>query len=275
MRRRVITLCMFCGQTRFRQAFEYTTPPEGEAGFGFLVPGMYHRKIIACEMCGHFYSTHQVDLSAFYSGEYNNSTYQSGDGMDRTFDRIIGLNPSKSDNIARCDRIESFLRQCDSERQPTSYKVLDVGSGLGVFPYVMAQRGYSVTALDPDPQAVEHIRCHAKVPSLCGEFSEVKAVADFDLITFNKVLEHVEDPVAMLHRAAGFLNKGGVIYVELPDGEMAQEEGGGREEFFIDHLHVFSFASIALLAHRAGFAALQIERLRERCDRQEKPDFYR
>jgi len=263
MRKRIITSCMFCNGTRFREVFEFTEPPKGETNFGLLVFGTYHRKIIVCETCGHFYSTHQMNLSAFYSGEYNNSTYQSADGMRQSFNRIIGLDPIKSDNTARCNRIESFLRQRNTERKASSYKVLDVGSGLGVFPYVMAQRGYSVTALDPDPRAIEQIRSHAKVPCLCSEFSEVTSPVDFDLITFNKVLEHVEDPVAMLRKAVGFLNNGGVVYVELPDGELAQDEGGGREEFFIDHLHVFSFASIALLAHRAGFAAIQIERLRE------------
>jgi len=263
MNRCVITQCMFCGHASFREVFEYKAPPEGETGFGFHEPGKYHRKIIACEMCGHFFSTHQMDLGALYSGEYNSSTYQSVDGMRQTFERIIQLDPAKSDNTARCNRIELFLCQRDSVREPGSYKMLDVGSGLGVFPHAMAKRGYHVTALDPDPQAVEHIRNHVKVPVLCGDFFEVTSPERYDLIAFNKVLEHVEDPVAMLRRAASFLNKGGVFYVELPDGEMAQNAGAGREEFFIDHLHVFSFASITLLALRADFAALQVERLQE------------
>ena len=56
----------------------------------------------------------------------------------------------------------------------------------------------------------------------------------------------------------------GFVYIELPDGEAAaREEGFGREEFFVEHFHVFSVASIARLAEHAGFEARVIERLRE------------
>jgi hypothetical protein len=53
------------------------------------------------------------------------------------------------------------------------------------------------------------------------------------------------------------------VYVELPDGEGAATDGPGREEFFIEHLHVFSMASMCLLAARAGFSVQLAERLRE------------
>ncbi|MBI4356613.1 MAG: class I SAM-dependent methyltransferase [Gammaproteobacteria bacterium] len=254
---------MFCGSTRFRDVFEYVSPPEGETGFNFIQPSTYHRQIIACEVCGHFYSMHQMELLALYSGEYNNSTYQDVAGMHRTFEHIIALDPEKSDNTGRCNRIESFLRERDLKHTPASYRVLDVGSGLGVFPYAMAKRGYDVIALDPDPKAMEHIQDYLKIPTLCSDFFEATPSDRYNLITFNKVLEHVADPVAMLRRARSFLNSRGIVYIELPDGELAQNEGSGREEFFIDHLHVFSFVSTALLISCAGFSALEIERLQE------------
>jgi hypothetical protein len=53
------------------------------------------------------------------------------------------------------------------------------------------------------------------------------------------------------------------VYIELPDGEGASEEGPGREEFFIEHLHVYSTASTALLIQHAGLRTSRIERLRE------------
>ena len=85
----------------------------------------------------------------------------------------------------------------------------------------------------------------------------------FDLITFNKVLEHVAEPVLMLQKSRNHLAPDGFVYVEVPDGECAAEAGKEREEFFIDHLHVFSLASVALLAKRAGFVLKLVERLQE------------
>jgi hypothetical protein len=85
----------------------------------------------------------------------------------------------------------------------------------------------------------------------------------FDVVTFNKVLEHVTDPVSMLARSAQHLCEDGFVYIELPDGEAALAEGPQRQEFFIDHWHVFSAASLALLATRAGFRLQALERLHE------------
>jgi 2-polyprenyl-3-methyl-5-hydroxy-6-metoxy-1,4-benzoquinol methylase len=85
----------------------------------------------------------------------------------------------------------------------------------------------------------------------------------FELVTFNKVLEHVEDPVDMLASVPRLLAPGGLVYVELPDGEAAEVEGKEREEYLLGHKHVFSFASFALLIAHAGFKFLSCERLRE------------
>ncbi|HLB43383.1 MAG TPA: class I SAM-dependent methyltransferase [Gammaproteobacteria bacterium] len=263
MKKCIITQCMFCDHSRFQEVFEYKQPPIGETDFGLLKSDLYYRKIISCMICGHFYSTGHMDLSTLYSSEYNTSTYKNADGMYNALQRIIHLDPEKSDNIGRCNRIEEFLRHRNVAKQRDSYKILDVGSGLGIFPYVMSKRGYQVTALDPDPQAVRHIEDYVNVPTLCGNFFEVTPLEDYDLIVFNKVLEHVENPIAMLHRAVSFLKKDGLFYVELPDGETAKNIGAEREEFSIDHLHVFSFVSISLLAARVGLSALEIERLQE------------
>ena len=67
----------------------------------------------------------------------------------------------------------------------------------------------------------------------------------------------------MLARATEDLNDSGFVYVEVPDGEAAVQDGPGREEFFVEHWHVFSAASLALLASRAGFIVREIERIHE------------
>src|SRR5262249_32775159 len=119
------------------------------------------------------------------------------------------------------------------------------------------------TALDPDPRAVAHARETVGVTAVCGDFMTVQGLERFDLVTFNKVLEHVKDPVAMLAQALAYVQPAGFVYVEVPDGEAAAVEGAGREEFFIDHWHVFSAVSLAQLAVRAGFTVHSLERLRE------------
>ena len=51
--------------------------------------------------------------------------------------------------------------------------------------------------------------------------------------------------------------------MEVPDGEVAYKDGPEREEFFIEHLHVFSLASTVIMANKAGFQVEAIQRLKE------------
>jgi len=201
-----------------------------------------------------------------YDGDYVDATYGGEDGLRRTFERIIALAPGKSDNIGRATRIAAFAAAHFGERKvedPGSIKLLDVGAGLGVFPHKIKQMGWDCTALDPDPRAVKHMREVVQVNTVQADFMTAEDLGQYDVITFNKVLEHLLDPVTMLKRALKFLKPRGFVYVEVPDGEQAIKDGAGREEFFIDHLHIFSMASAAMLAERGGFTVEAMERLQE------------
>jgi SAM-dependent methyltransferase len=256
--------CPLCGNQKIEIAFVYHEPPQGEVRFNFS-GGVYYREIYCCATCGHFLSVHAMDTSVLYEDEYVQSTYGGDGGIRSAFERIIALDPAKSDNHGRVQRILEFVRThlttpALEKRIPT---VLDVGSGLCVFLYKMKAAGWDCTALDPDLRNVRHARQMVGVHAVDADFMLAKDLGRFDLIAFNKVLEHIQDPIAMLAKSRENLRDAGIVYVEVPDGECAVAEGPGREEFFIEHYHVFSLASLALLAHRAGFVPLLIERLRE------------
>ncbi len=252
-----------CGSSDQSLVFSYNSAPPGETRFRFASGG-YSREVWRCERCGHFVSVHDMDAGELYTGEYVSATY-GDDGLRRAFERIVSLDPSRSDNVGRVQRIHDFtLRHLSSPtREGRAPRVLDVGSGLCVFLHRMKEYGWECTALDPDGRAVEHAREVLGIDAAKGDFMAVEGLGRFDLVTFNKVLEHVTDPVAMVARSTAFLQQGGFVYVELPDGEMAVAEGPGREEFYIDHHHVFSAASLAILAARARFSVQKIGRLRE------------
>jgi SAM-dependent methyltransferase len=241
--------CAICGGDGSASAVVYDARPEGETDFGIED---YRREYRRCATCGHFFAVTDIDVD--YRGDYVDATY--ADSVEATYERIMALPPERSDNTQRVARIAAAL-------EPAT--VLDVGSGLGVFPARMKEAGWTVTALDPDPRAAAFARDHIGVTAVAADFFTAESLGRFALVTFNKVLEHVADPVAMLARAHEHLDAGGSVYVELPDGEAAQDDpdGFGREEFFIEHLHVFSFTSLSVLADRAGFRARRIERLRE------------
>jgi SAM-dependent methyltransferase len=253
--------CM-CGADRFSTTHMYFERPEGETALA-RVAADYRRELFTCGVCRHVISVHTMAVAGLYDGDYVDATYGGAEGMRRQFDRIMALPAGQSDNAGRVARVSAFA---DARRGGhAGAMLLDVGSGLGVFAAAMKRQGWAPTALDPDARAVQHARDTVGVAAICGDFMAAVDCGSHDVVTFNKVLEHVTDPIRMLARAKRFLKPGGFVYVEVPDAERAAADpaGFGREEFFIEHHHVFSYASAALLATRAGFDVLAIERLRE------------
>jgi SAM-dependent methyltransferase len=254
------TRCPLCDGAGLEVAFRYCEPPPGETRFDVLA-GDYAREWLRCPTCGHLTAFHELELGELYAGGYVDATYP-GDAVAATYERVMSLPPDQSDNVQRVRRIVEWW---DDASPPAPRTVLDVGSGLAVFPARMKERGWCCTALDPDPRAAWHARDRVGVEAVHADFMRADDLGRFGLVTFNKVLEHVGNPVAMLARSARFLEPGGVVYVEVPDGEMAATDAKGsqRQEFFIEHLNVFSMSSLSLLADRAGFDVLRAERLHE------------
>lgn len=262
---RLLESCPICGSAERSLAFVYEAPPAGETIFSLPGEGQYHREIWQCSFCSHFMNVHRLALDSLYQQNYLDSTY-GREGLLLTYERINALPPERSDNHHRVRCVNEFMAthvthgERGSAARPT---LLDVGAGLGVFASRMKDHGWDCTALDPDPRAVEHARNIVGVKAICGDFLSAEDLGSYNLVTFNKVLEHVLDPAAMLRHTERFLSAGGFIYVEVPDGEIAMGEGPGREEFFIEHWHVFSLTSLSLLAVKAGFVVRLIERVRE------------
>ena len=203
-----------------------------------------------------------MDLTSLYEGDYVDGTYGDAEGLRKHFQKIINFPRDKSDNMGRATRIDEFATKAIKEN--STRRLLDVGAGLGVFPYAMKQLGWDCLALDPDFRAVDHIRETVGVESVHGDFllADFSEHSDFTAVTFNKVLEHVIEPIGMLLKARDLIAPDGFIYVEVPD-MAAADDGKEREEFTIDHHHVFSPASLSMMCARAGLEVMELERLKE------------
>ena len=249
-----------CGKPDPVPAFQYNQPPEGETRFD-LRGQTYQRAYKKCRNCGHWHAEIQMDLTDFYRGGYVDGTY--GNRLKENFKRILALPESKSDNTARVKRVLDYAKKKWGEKKTPN--LLDVGSGLAVFPFRMKEAGWQVTALDPDRRAAAHASENAGVKSVHADFLkwEPETGEKFDVITLNKVLEHVEEPITMMDHARKWIRPGGFLYIEVPDVRAAQE-GPEREEFFIEHLHVFSTHSMKIMTDAANLVTYSIQSLKER-----------
>lgn len=257
--------CPLCMQLTAESVHSYNKKPEGETEFQIEGGSKYHREIFLCSTCGHYRSCHNMNIESIYESNYVDSTYGGVDGIRSNYERVMGLDPKDSDNSGRVNRVIEFAQNHFSD-STSSLRILDIGSGLGVFLGKIIQfTDWQCTALETDPRFALHMSENLGIETITSDYLNLNWDREFDIITLNKVLEHVENPSEMLKKCRSNLAPNGFIYIELPDGESAasDEEGFQREEFFIEHYHIFSMASMALLNLKTGLQSLSLERIRE------------
>ena len=145
----------------------------------------------------------------------------------------------------------------DEARGP---RVLDVGCSEGILEVLMARRGYTVTGIDIDPKALEfaqHLLAKeseevcARVRFIQGDFKEAIPVGGlYDTVVMGELLDHLDDPGAMLDRAAEHLRPGGRVVITTRFG--ARPDEGHRRTFCLTDF-------INLLKPRFGLESLCVE----------------
>ena len=254
------TLRCICEKRYCQSVFKYDEPPMGEARFD-LRQEAYHREYTSCSICKHLFGNHNIDLGSLYGCNYVDATYGGRDGMVKRLKKVLELPNDRSDNFFRVRRIEDFYGDLqDIYGHIFQRTLLDIGAGIGVFPYAMKALGWIISAIEPDVRTASHLREEVGINAFNQDFLKLspKDLGKYSLVTFNKVLEHLEDPVSLLAHAKQFLLEEGICYLEVPDIRAA-EESFLREEFYIEHHHIFSISSCVAMAEKSGFRVLRVE----------------
>jgi 2-polyprenyl-3-methyl-5-hydroxy-6-metoxy-1,4-benzoquinol methylase len=152
-------------------------------------------------------------------------------------------------------------------------QVLDVGCATGNLAEVLAGRGCRVTGIEIDPEAARQAEKHCErvivgdVESLDlgAELDE----ADFDVIVFGDVLEHLKDPLQTLRRFKPFLQTEGYVIASIPNiahGSVRLALMQGRFRYrslgLLDdtHLRFFTRETVEQLFKDAGFLIADLRR---------------
>lgn len=95
--------------------------------------------------------------------------------------------------------------------------ILDVGCGKGEFVWAARNFGYSIQGIELSQEAVS-LACSFGLPvQRQSLFSPELDSSSWNAITMFEVIEHVEDPVAMIQRATDLLAPGGILYLTTPN----------------------------------------------------------
>lgn len=116
--------------------------------------------------------------------------------------------------------ISNLLRHIPDLRE---CRVLDLGAGQGNFLMEAAAEGIRVTGIEYNPAYVESTRKRIQKAGYSIEIRQGRGESlpyeddSFDFVNASEVIEHVQDPVQVLHETYRVLAPGGAAYVSVPN----------------------------------------------------------
>src|SRR5437762_4258521 len=98
-------------------------------------------------------------------------------------------------------------------RIPIGANVLEVGCGAGEVACEVLQRGYRVTGLDSDSEAIARAQAHG-VRAVVASWPKFDSSASFDAVAFTRSLHHINPLRQAIVRARELLNPNGFLLIE-------------------------------------------------------------
>jgi len=219
-----------------------------------------------CGICGVYFSKQYHNIDQVYEDELlYDACYDKHQILER-FHKILALPKSNSDNYSRVNRCVEYFNQYRKLRGShfDFYDVLDIGAGLGVFLNELKKdHRFKVKALELNKVAVYHIQENLNIKTYQNFMQQLDFDSAFDLITLNRVVEHIKTPIELMISAKKALKDNGLIYIELPDTLSFKLDGNSNEAFASGHYMVYGPQSIQYLFDKANIELYSINRVKE------------
>ena len=174
-------------------------------------------------------------------------------------DDYLASNGEQLDAAQRRHEARMRLRWIGTHARPGS--LLDVGAAAGFFVDEANAAGFAARGIEPSPSLSRFARERLGVPMQTGLVERVAVGDRADAACLWHVLEHAEDPVAMLRAVAAHVAPGGHVFAEVPNvaSPVAQRLGRRWPPLTIpEHLTHFSPDGMRAALRRAGLEAVEI-----------------
>jgi 2-polyprenyl-3-methyl-5-hydroxy-6-metoxy-1,4-benzoquinol methylase len=183
-------------------------------------------RTVICRACGLVWSDPRPhDARQFYEEEYRISYKNAYQPKPKHVLRAGHV------AVSRLDKIQGLL-SCRKT-------VLDVGSGGGEFVYLLQSLGHTVQGIEPNKGYAEYSIQEYGLSVQVGFVQDGTFPLDsFDVVTIWHVLEHTEDPGAVLALLRTWLKPDGVLVVEVPNVEATCQ--APQSTFHEAHLYNFN-----------------------------------
>jgi SAM-dependent methyltransferase len=197
-------------------------------------------QVVRCRDCSLSYTNPRPDaqsIGRFYPDDYAPYTYRDSAHRARWW--------PKRDSFARVLPL------------PPGGRLLDFGCGAGDLLQDMRGHGWQVTGLDFSSRVVRHIREGLGLPAVEGTLPHPDLPAgSFEAVTMSQSLEHVHDPLGVLHAAHRLLTPGGKVAIAVPNIDSLPFHWFGPDWYGLDvprHLTHFTPRTLGQMLQAAGF----------------------
>lgn len=214
----------------------------------FGVPGHFH--VTVCDGCGVEQTAPRLDdaeLAATYERFYN---FRSDDDAGYATRRSALVRCGLYRLWLRLDGDISFVLEPGHDR-----RLLDVGCNEGRNLALFARSGFRAEGVEPNPAAWE-VTQRLGLTAHLGQLGDLAKDEPFDVIVLSNVLEHLQEPVAVLAQARQRLRPGGEIWISCPNAQSwLRHRFGSAWINWHPPFHLVHFTEEALggLLEQAGF----------------------
>lgn len=110
------------------------------------------------------------------------------------------------------------LRQIEQLSSGTGRRILDIGSGPGLFLQAAKKQGWSAVGIEPNKLAADHARLNGgEVLELYLKREYIPLLGKFNAIHCSEVLEHIQNPQEIVEIMHDLLTPGGVVFCLAPN----------------------------------------------------------
>jgi SAM-dependent methyltransferase len=234
--------CPVCGAADARVFAESNLDPDRLNEFAFAsrkLPEYMYGRLVECRHCDLLF-TDPAPTPETLAAAYRSAAYDSGEESQHAAQTYARFLPGV------CARL------------PERTRALDIGTGDGAFLRELLRAGFEqVCGLEPSAAPVaaadQDIRPYIRPAMFREGLFEAES---FDLVTCFQTIEHVSDPLGLCREARRILKPGGVLFLVGHNRRAFSARVLGRKSpiFDIEHLQLFSPASLCRLLDEAGFA---------------------
>jgi SAM-dependent methyltransferase len=239
--------CPVCGNTdETRERYPERIDPAGLNTLTYASrkePEYMNLRMVVCPGCDLLYAP-RIPSADFLARVYADTGYDSD---------TEALHAAASYAEALRGRLHLF---------PDRASALEIGAGNGALLKHLQGLGFAqLVGIEPSRQAARSAPPNLRALIRIESFDPgALPAAHFTLVVANQTLEHVADPFSLLTAVRGLLKPGGVLMIVSHNyrHRLMRLLGARSPIIDIEHLQVFSRASLAFALERAGFAAPDI-----------------